>query len=163
MTVVCGLLRGAMQVISKYLTALREETTSARQLQGGSRRLAALIATAGDGRDSFSFLFFFPLTVLFPISCSYASNDTNSTQTEVTQQVKGNIKGTNICTLVEDFRLRLPEEAGQTWTGAAPVSPCVFLLHRPLSPLPQFRRPSMTQFGAAREGGSDGGREAGMF
>lgn len=59
MTVVCGLLRGAMQVISKYLTVLCEETTSARQQQGGSRRLAALIATAGDGRDHFLFSFFF--------------------------------------------------------------------------------------------------------
>lgn len=79
----CGLFRGAMRVRSKYLTVLREEATSARQQQGGSRRLAALSVAVGDGRD---IVIPPPPTVLFPISYSYTSND--STRTEVTQRVR---------------------------------------------------------------------------
>lgn len=163
MAVVCGLLRGAMQVISKYLTVLREETTSAMQKQGGSRRLAALIATAGDGRDNlFSFLFFcsqyfsqyLVLTRQMTLTPPKQKLHSKSRETEKAQtfalwwKISGFDSQKKLDKLGRE-QLQFP--------------PCVVLLLRPPSLLPQFRRPSMTQFGAAREGGSDGGREAGMF
>lgn len=56
----------------------------------------------------------------------------------------------------------LPKEAVQAWWRGARVSlsipfVCPPLSLRPLSPLPQFRRPSMTQFGAAKRERAEGG------
>lgn len=113
----CGLLRCAMQVRSKYLTLLREETTSARQQE----RLTGPIVAVGHGRDFFLQGTFSNILFLY-VKWLERNRRHTASQKAQTFGLCRRISGSDSAAKAE-----------RTWTGAAPVSP---LRVPPLPPHP---------------------------